>query len=80
METYSASDASIQLSQLMSRISSKHEPICVQGEMNRIVMISEEDYRALKETLYLTSIPGMVESILKADEEAVEDCAKELSW
>ena len=78
METYTASDASVHLLQLMKRISSEHEPICVQGEVGRIVMISEEDYSAIQETLYLMSIPGMVESILEADEEKIEDCTKEL--
>ena len=40
---------------------------------NAIVM-SEEDYRGMMDTIYLMSIPGMTESILKSREEATEDC------
>ena len=40
---------------------------------NAIVM-REEDYRGMMETIYLTSIPNMTESILKSREEETEDC------
>lgn len=80
METYTVSDASIHLLQLMNRISSEHLPICIQGEDSEIVMISAKEYSALQETLYLMSVPEMVASILEADKEKPEDCLKELSW
>ena len=38
------------------------------------VVMSEEDYRGMMETLYLSSIPGMTESILASREEKTEDC------
>ncbi len=42
-----------------------HEPIQITGKKNNAVLVSEEDWRNIQETLYLTSIPGMRESILK---------------
>lgn len=33
------------------------------------VLMSEDDYNAIQETMYLYSIPGLVKSILKADKE-----------
>ena len=54
-----------------------HEPIYVTGKSGNVVMLSEEDYRAMQETLYLTSIPGMREKIIDGLrtplEELVED-------
>lgn len=41
-------------------------------------MISEDDWRSILETLYLLSIPGMRESILKGGKEPVEECSEEL--
>ena len=80
METYSASDACIHLSELINRIACDNKPICVQGDNSNVVIITEEEYSSIRETLYLMSIPGMVDSILKADEEKLEDCLTELSW
>lgn len=39
------------------------------------VVISEDDYRNMLETLHLSSIPGMAESIRAAAQEPIEDCA-----
>lgn len=39
------------------------------------VLMSEEDYNSMMETLRLVSIPGMAESIKAAAQEPVEDCA-----
>lgn len=40
------------------------------------VLISEEEYNGMLETLRLMSIPGMVESIQEAAQEPVEECAE----
>ena len=39
------------------------------------VLISEEDWNAIQETLYLNSIQGMAESIIEAGREPLEDCS-----
>lgn len=44
------------------------------------MLISEDDWRSIQETLYLLSIPGMRESILEGSKEPIEECAEELEW
>lgn len=44
------------------------------------MLISEDDWRSIQETLYLLSIPGMRESILEGGKEPIEECAEELEW
>lgn len=80
VQIYTASDVRSHLFQLIDRIADEHEPICVMGENNQIVMISAEDYKSIQETLYLMSIPGMRESIQEGRAESLEDCATELPW
>jgi PHD/YefM family antitoxin component YafN of YafNO toxin-antitoxin module len=46
----------------------------------RLVTPTEEDRRALLETIYLLSIPGMRESIQEGRETPVEECAENLDW
>ena len=56
------------------------EPVQIVGKRNSAVLVSEEDWRAIEETLYLTSIPGMRESIKKGVKTPVEKCDEELIW
>ena len=42
-----------------------HEPVYITGKKGNVVVISEEDFRSIQETLYLSSIPGMREKIMK---------------
>jgi len=81
-EIYSSSKARENFYRLIDEVSSSHRPCVITGRRNNVVMISEEDYRAMEETLYLLSIPGMRESLLKASEEPIEDCleADEINW
>jgi len=44
------------------------------------VLISEEDWNAIQETLFLLSVPGMRESIREGMDTPVEECDKELEW
>jgi len=44
------------------------------------ILIAEDDWKAIEETLYLTSIPGMRESIIKGMSEPVEKCYEKLDW
>jgi len=43
-------------------------------------LVSEADWQALQETLYLESVPGMVESIRQARDEGVEAGSVDLDW
>ena len=80
MTTLSASEARAKLYKLLDEAAASHEPIQITGKRNNAVLVSEEDWRAIQETLYLLSIPGMRESIRKGLETPVEKCSKDLKW
>ena len=54
-----------------------HEPIIIAGKRGNVVLISEEDYRSIQETIYLTSIPGMRERLLEGRDTPLEDCVED---
>lgn len=80
MQTYTTSEARGNLYKLVDQIAEAHEPICIAGKRHNVVMISEEDFRAIEETLYLLSVPGMRESIMAARQEPVESSADRVDW
>ena len=60
-----ATEARKQLYSLLDDVADSHEPIQIAGKRHAAVLVSEDDWRAVQETLYLTGIPGMRDSILK---------------
>jgi antitoxin YefM len=80
MTTYSASEARKRLFNLVDEVKDSHKPVQIIGKRNSAILISEEDWRAIEETLYLTSIPGMRESINKGLKTPVEKCEEEINW
>jgi prevent-host-death family protein len=65
MRTFTASAARAKLYKLLDQAASSHEPVQITGKRSSAVLISEKDWRAIQETLYLLSIPGMRTSIRK---------------
>ena len=65
MASISVTEARKRLFSLIDDVRESHEPIEIQGKRGSAVLLSEEDWRAIQETLYLTSIPGMRDSILE---------------
>ena len=80
MTTLTATEARKQLYSLLDGVADSHEPVQIAGKRNSAVLVAEEDWRAIQETLYLASIPGMRESIKKGLKTPVEKCSKELDW
>ena len=80
MVTLTASAARAKLYTLLDKTASSHQPIQITGKRSNAVLISEEDWRAIQETLYLLSIPGMRRSIQKGMKTPIEKCVKELKW
>ena len=80
MVTITATLARQTLYNLVDEVSLSHEPIQIAGKRNSAVLISEDDWRAIQETLYLTSIPDMKESIVRGLKTPVEKCHKDLGW
>ena len=80
MTTLAASKARILLYRLLRQVAKTHEPVQITGKEANAVLISEEDWRAVQETLYLVSIPKMRESIRKGLKTPVDKCSKEPGW
>ncbi len=80
MTTFTASEARKRLFNLVDEVKDSHIPVQIVGKRNSAVLISEDDWRAIEETLYLTSIPGMRESIRKGLKTPVEKCKEEPGW
>lgn len=80
MTAITASQARANLYRLIDEAASSHEPLLITGKRNKAVLIAEEDWRAIQETLFLTSVPGMRESIREGLATPVEDCEEDLDW
>lgn len=71
MTSLSATKARMKLYSLIMDVQSGHEPILITGKRGNAVLVSEEDWRSIEETLYLLSIPGMRSSIRKGMKDPV---------
>lgn len=80
MTTLSASEARKRLYNLVDEVKETHEPVQIVGKRSSAILVSEEDWRAIEETLHLTSIPGMGKSIQKGLGTPVEECSEEPGW
>lgn len=80
MPTLTATEARKRLYSLVDEVRESHEPIQIVGKRSSAVLISEEDWRAIQETLFLTSIPGMRESIQEGLDTPVEECDEDTDW
>tara|TARA_Y100001972_G_C7645955_1_gene324631 strand:+ start:304 stop:546 length:243 start_codon:yes stop_codon:yes gene_type:complete len=80
MKVISTTEARKNIYRLVDQTNETHEPIQITGKHNNAVLIGEEDWRNIQETLYLTSIPGMRESIIEGMKTPVSDTSKELDW
>jgi antitoxin YefM len=80
MPTLSATEARTKLYRLIDQTTQSHEPIVITGKRGNAVLISEDDWRSIQETIYLLNIPGMRESILEGLATPIEDCTEEIDW
>ena len=80
MTTISITDARAKLYALVDQTSEENEPILITGKRNNAVLVSENDWRSIQETLYLLSIPGMRESIREGMDEPLETGSEEPGW
>ena len=80
MTTLTASEARAGLYRLIDQTAESHQPVVISGKRANAVLISEEDWSAIQETLYLMSVPGMRESIKEAMAEPLAKSKKVLKW
>ena len=76
MTAINATAARRNLYQLISEVNENCSPVIITNTRGKnAVLLSEEDWNAVQETLYLNAIPGMTASILAADNEPLDACA-----
>ena len=80
MTTLTATLARTRLYSLLDEVALSHEPIQITGKRSNGVLLSEGDWRAIQETLFLSAIPGMKDSIVKGMKTPVSKCAREIEW
>ena len=80
MTAITASQARANLYRLIDEAASSHQPLLISGKRNKAVLISEEDWEAIQETLFLLSVPGMRESIREGMETSVDECDEDRDW
>jgi len=80
MPTLTATEARAKLYRLLEQVASTHEPVLITGRQTNAVLISEEDWRSIEETIYLLGIPGMRESIIEGLNTPIAECDDEVKW
>jgi prevent-host-death family protein len=78
--TITASDARASLYRLMDEAAESHKPVLISGKRSNAVLVCEEDWSAIQETLHLLSVPGMRESIKESMAEPLSKSKKTLKW
>jgi antitoxin YefM len=80
MPSIKATDARARLCRLLDEIAESHEPVLISGKRANAVLVSEDDWRSIQETLFLLSVPGMRESIREGMETPTKECSGSPGW
>lgn len=80
MGTLTASEARANLYRLIDETAQSHAPIRITGKRHNAVLVSEDDWASVQETLYLLAVPGMRDSIKDGLSAPINECAEELDW
>ena len=80
MTTVNVTEARANLYKLIDDASVSHEPVVITGKRGNAVLLAEDDWTAINETLYLLSVPGMRGSIIEGMQENLDETSTELEW
>ncbi len=80
MSTITVTEARANLYKLIEDASKSHKPVVITGKHGNAVLLAEEDWNAISETLHLLSVPGMRESILDGMQQPLDEASIELDW
>ncbi|MEL7079490.1 MAG: type II toxin-antitoxin system Phd/YefM family antitoxin [Cyanobacteria bacterium J06648_1] len=80
MKPFTVREARDKLYRLIDEVAQSHQPITIKGRRNDAVLISREDWEAIAETVYLNSIPGVVDSIKSAAAEPLSEGTALEDW
>lgn len=80
MITVKATEARANLYGLIDQVEQSHEPVLITGKRSNAVLIAEDDWKSVQETLYLLSLPGMRESLIQSVSRPTSKLKKSLPW
>lgn len=80
MSSINVTNARKNLYKIVDSVNETHEPIEITSKNHSAVLVGEDDWRSIQETLYLTSIPGMRDSIIEGMNESMENMSDKLDW
>lgn len=80
MTSISATEARKRLYALIDEVGQSHEAVQITGKRGNAVLLAEDDWRAIQETLHLVSVPGMRESILEGMATGLSELSSESGW
>lgn len=80
MKSINVTQARANLFSLVNETNATHEPVHIAGKKGNAILISEEDWNSIQETIYISSLPGVKESITKGRKESLSKCSKALKW
>ena len=80
MTTVNVTEARTNLYKLIDDATMSHEPVVITGKRGNAVLLAEDDWNAITETLHLLSVPGMRESIITGMQEPLGETTTELEW
>jgi len=78
MSIMNATTARNNFFKLIEEALTTHEPVVVTGKTGNVVILSEEDWRSIEETLYLSNITGMKEKIVKGLNTPLDECVEDI--
>ena len=80
MAAISVTEARRRLFALVDEVGESHTPVEIHGKRGNAVLVSEDDWRAIQETLFLTAIPGMRESIVDGMAVPESELSEDPGW
>ncbi|GAB6091677.1 type II toxin-antitoxin system Phd/YefM family antitoxin [Spirochaeta dissipatitropha] len=80
MSSINVTNARKDLYNLVQKVNITHEPVQITGTDSNAILVGEEDWRSIQETLFLAAIPGMRESIIEGMNTPIEELSDEPGW
>jgi antitoxin YefM len=80
MSSINITNARKDLYRIVESVNLSHEPVHITGKNSSAVLIGEDDWKSIEETLFLMSIPGMRESIIDGMNTPVDELSENLDW
>jgi antitoxin YefM len=80
MSSINITNARKDLYRIVESVNLSHEPVHITGKNSSAVLIGEDDWKSIEETLFLMSIPGMRESIIDGMNTPINELSEDLDW